>query len=127
MTNVSGERVLCLPKERRLKFGRPKEAPVNGDGKKGRGFSIFRSAGEEAEMRDCNEPQRDNEGGHMSCTTGRIVSSPGAEMPFTAVMTREDGSTFEVTFVSMGEAEAFIRRNTPRPADRSTTYDHQPE
>jgi hypothetical protein len=48
-------------------------------------------------------------------------------MPFTAVMTREDGSTFEVRFVTMGDAEAFIRRNTPRPPARSTAYDHGSE
>jgi hypothetical protein len=39
-------------------------------------------------------------------------------------MTREDGSTFEVSFATMGDAEAFIRRNTPSPSKRSTTYDH---
>jgi len=42
-------------------------------------------------------------------------------------MTREDGDTFEVSFATMGEAEAFIRRNTPAPAARSTTYDHDPD
>jgi hypothetical protein len=94
---------------------------VGSDSKKGRGFSIFRSASEETKIRD--EAQRENEGGHMSCTTGRIVSRPDAQKPFVAVMTREDGSTFEVTFAIMGEAEAFVRRNTPRPAERSTTYD----
>ena len=93
---------------------------------KGRGFSIFRSAGEEAEMRQQDALQRDDEGGHMSCTTGRIVFSPGTGMPFTAVMTREAGDTFEVSFATMGEAEAFIRRNTPSPAARSKTYDHDP-
>ena len=93
---------------------------------KGRGFSIFRSAGEEAEMRQHDALQRDDEGGHMSCTSGRIVCSPGTGLPFTAVMTREDGDTFEVGFVTMGEAEAFVRRNTPSPAARSTTYDHDP-
>lgn len=99
---------------------------MGSDSKKGRGFSIFRSAEEEAEMRVCNEPQRTNEGGHMSCMGGRIVSTPGAGVPFMAVMTREDGSTFEVAFATMGEAEAFVRRNTPSPAARSTTYDHDP-
>ena len=93
-------------------------------GGKGRGFSIFRSAGEEAEMRKYNAPQRDDEGGHMSCTNGRVVCSPGTGLPYTAVMTHADGGTFEVSFATMGEAEAFIRRNTPSPASRSTTYDH---
>lgn len=94
---------------------------------KGRSFSIFRSAGEEAEMRKCEEPLREDEGGHMSCTSGRIVSSPGAQQPYKAVMTREGGDTFEVSFATMGQAEAFIRRNTPNPPARSTTYDHDPE
>ena len=93
---------------------------------KARGFSIFRSAGEEAEMKQHDALQRDDEGGHMSCTSGRIVFSAGAGMPFTAVMTREGGGTFEVSFATMGEAEAFVRRNTPSPAARSTTYDHDP-
>lgn len=96
-------------------------------GVKGRGFSIFRSAAEEDETRKAQQLHRDDEAGHMSCASGRIVSSPGAEMPFTAVMTREDGSTFEVRFVTMGDAEAFIRRNTPRPPARSTAYDHGSE
>ena len=93
---------------------------------KGRGFSIFGSAGGEAKMRQHDALQRADEGGHMSCTSGRIVCSPGAGMPFTAVMTREDGGTFEVSFATMGEAEAFVRRNTPSPVARSTTYDHDP-
>lgn len=86
---------------------------------KGRGFSIFRSAAEEAEMRESNHPHQEGEGGHMSCTSGRIVSTPDIEEAFKAVMTLDDGSTFEVAFATMGEAEAFIRRNTPSPADRS--------
>lgn len=91
---------------------------------RGRSFSIFRSAGEMADMRKGDAQPRAHEGGHMSCTCGRIVSSPGTGLPFTAVMTREDGSTFEVSFATMGDAEAFIRRNTPSPSKRSTTYDH---
>jgi len=91
---------------------------------RGRGFSIFRSAGEMADVRKTEARERDDEGGHMSCTRGRIVSSPGTGLPFTAIMTREDGSTFEVSFATMSDAEAFIRRNTPSPSKRSTTYDH---
>ena len=94
---------------------------------KGRGFSIFSSAGEEAEKRQSDHRHHGNEGGHMSCTSGRIISTPGVGMPFMVVMTRDDGSTFEVAFATMGQAEAFIRRNTPSPAERSTTYDHDPD
>ena len=88
-----------------------------------RGSIIFRAGGEVAHMPDCDDSGRITEGGHMSCTGGRIVSTPGANMPFLAVMTRENGSTFEAAFATMAEAEAFVRRNTPRPAPRSTTYD----
>jgi hypothetical protein len=100
---------------------------VSRRGGKDRGFSIFRSAGEEAELRRDGETQHDHESGHASCVSGRIVSRRGTPMPFTAVMKREDGTAFEVDFASMGEAETFIRRNTPRPAPRLTTYDHDPE
>jgi hypothetical protein len=94
-------------------------------GKRGKtkGFSIFRSASEEAEIKEGRRPVPE-EGGHSGSRSGRIVSRPGAEMPFTAVMTREDGRTSEASFATMGEAEAFVRRNTPRPETRSTTYDH---
>ena len=94
---------------------------------KDRGFSIFRSAGEEAQMRDRDESGPTNEGGHMSCTGGRIVSTPAAGAPFLAVMTRGDGSTFEIAFTTMSDAEAFVRRNTPKPATRSTTHDRPPD
>lgn len=90
---------------------------------KGRRFSIFRSAGEEAEMTANSRRRREDEGGHMSFAAGKVVSTRGAEMPFQAVMTRDDGTKSEVSFASMGEAEAFIRRNTPSPPARSTTYD----
>ena len=94
-------------------------------GKRGKtkGFSIFRSASEEAEIKEGRRPIPE-EGGHSGSRSGRIVSRPGAEMPFAAVMTREDGKTSEVGFATMGEAEAFVRRNTPSPKTRSTTYDH---
>ena len=90
---------------------------------KGRHFTIFRSAREEADDKSV-ETGPANEGGHMSCIAGRIVSTSGAQSPFKAVMTLEDGGTFERGFATMGEAEAYIRRNTPRPSARSTTYDH---
>ena len=93
---------------------------------KRKGFSIFRTAGEEAEMKEEAAAQRAAEGGHMSCKSGRIACSRGAGLPFTAVMTRDDDTTFEVGFQTMSEAEAFIRRNTPSPGARSTAYDHDP-
>ena len=91
---------------------------------KRKSFSIFRSAREDAEAKTVQAGGPPEEGGHMSCTAGRIVSTPGAAQPFKAIMSREDGQTFERTFGTMEDAEAFVRRNTPRPPGRSTTYDH---
>ena len=85
---------------------------------------MFRSAQEDADAKTRKVDREEEEGGHMSCTAGRIVSTPGEAQPFKAIMSREDGRTFERAFRSMEEAEAFVRRNTPRPQARSTTYDH---
>ena len=93
---------------------------------KRRGFSIFRSAEEEADMKTA-EASWDNEGGQMSTAAGRIVQSPGADMPYKAILTLETGETTEHAFATMQEAEAFIRCNTPRLPARSTTYDHERE
>lgn len=91
---------------------------------KRKGFSIFPSAQEEADAKARKVEPGEEKGGHMSCTAGRIVSTPGEAQPFKAIMSREDGETFERAFGSMEDAEAFVRRNTPRPQARSTTYDH---
>ena len=91
---------------------------------KRKGFSIFPSAKEEVDAKTGKVDREELVGGHMSCTAGRIVSTPGEAQPFKAIMSREDGETFERAFVSMEDAEAFVRRNTPRPQARSTTYDH---
>ena len=87
-------------------------------------FSIFRSAREEAADRITGVQV---EGGHMSSTAGRIVGTPGAEMPYKVILTLESGETTEHAMASMRAAEAFIRRNTPRPPAKTTTYDHDPE
>jgi len=91
-----------------------------------RAFSPFRSAAEEAEMKN-DEQQWENEGGHMSCTSGRIVVVSGAGKPFKAIMSREGGEAIEREFATMREAEAFVSRNTPRAAERSTLYDRGPK
>jgi hypothetical protein len=65
----------------------------------------------------------DNEGGHMSSLAGRVVRTPGCDMPYKAVLTRDGGERTEHTFATMREAEAFIRRNTPPPAARCTLFD----
>ena len=86
------------------------------------GFTIFRSAAEEAKMKVA-EDNWDNEGGHMSCTCGRIVKISGVDKPFKVIMSREVGEASIHWFATMREAEAFVRRNTPRPPERSTVYD----
>jgi hypothetical protein len=71
--------------------------------------------------------RRDDERGHMSCTGGRIVRNVGARMPYTVVLTLPGGETRQRDFPTMQEAEAFVRRNTPLPASRSTLHDHGEE
>ena len=85
-------------------------------------FSVFRSAAEEAKLK--KERDRDNEGGHMSSTAGRVVCTSGAELPYKVILSHEGGVTSEHAFSTMQEAEAFIRRNTPLPPARSTLRDH---
>ena len=65
----------------------------------------------------------DNEGGHMSSTAGRVVRTPRCVMPYKVVLTHDGGEPTEYAFPTMQEAEAFIRRNTPRPAARCTLFD----
>lgn len=96
------------------------------DGKKSKSthFTMFRSAAEQAGLK-VDEKIREPEGGHMSCTSGRIVTARGGDKPFKVIMSRQVGGKSEHLFTTMREAEAFIRRNTPRPPERSTTYDHE--
>jgi hypothetical protein len=57
----------------------------------------------------------ENEGGHMSSTAGHVVQRVGSELPFVAVLSHEGGAPTEHAFLTMREAEAFIKRNTPVP------------
>ena len=90
-----------------------------------KGFTVFRSAAEEAEIKKVRE-RRGNEGGHMSCISGRIVRVNGTGKPFKAIMSQEGSRTIEREFATMREAEAFVRQNTPRGVERSTLYDRGP-
>ena len=64
------------------------------------------------------------EGGHMSSGWGRVVCAAGAELPYTAILTRPHLVELCRSFRTMREAEAFVRRNTPVPAPAlSTLYD----
>jgi hypothetical protein len=74
-------------------------------------------------MAKTEEESWDNEGGHMSSISGRVVCTPGAGLPYKVVLTHQDCEETSNAFPTMREAEAFIRRNTPVPAARSTLYD----
>ena len=90
--------------------------------KSGKHFTPFFSVAEEA---NANREQGswDNEGGHMSSSCGRVVRTPGAAMPYKAVLARAGQAGSARAFATIREAEAFVRRNTPEPTARSTLYD----
>jgi hypothetical protein len=89
----------------------------------GKHFTVFPTAAEEAAAK-AGEAEWDNEGGHMSSTAGRIVSTPGATLPYKVVLSHHGCADSERGFATMREAEAFVRRNTPVPAARrNTLYD----
>ncbi len=95
------------------------------DRAKGKSFTVFRSAAEEAEMKSA---ERDwaNEGGHMSSTAGRVVQRAGEDLPFIAVLSHHGSEHTEHGFATMREAEAFIKRNTPVPERKlSKLYDRR--
>jgi hypothetical protein len=96
-------------------------------------FTVFRSAAEEAATKTAadeaatkqsEEESCENEGGHMSSTSGRVKHVPGSDLPFVATLTHHKCDATEHSFATMREAEAFIERNTPvaRPA-LSSLYD----
>jgi hypothetical protein len=64
-----------------------------------------------------------DEGGHMSSRYGRIVRTSDADRPYKAILTHDECAETECAFATMREAEAYIRRNTPRPKARSTFWD----
>jgi hypothetical protein len=72
-----------------------------------------------------NDPDNhiDDEGGHMSSRFGRIVTTRDADLPYKVILSHDQGPETERAFATMREAEAFIRRNTPRPQARSTFWD----
>ena len=88
---------------------------------KGKSFTAFRSAAEEADTKrekdamTCQEQAWDNEGGHMSSTAGRVMHVSGAELPYVVILTHDGSEATEHGFATMREAEAFIKRNTPVP------------
>lgn len=93
---------------------------------KGKSFTVFRSAAEEADTKR-DEQGWDNEGGHMSSTAGRVIQRTGADLPYVAILTHHASDCTEHSFATMREAEAFIKRNTPVPERKlSALYDRKP-
>lgn len=97
---------------------------------KGKSFTAFRSAAEEADTkRETDATKReeqawDNEGGHMSSTTGRITRIPAADLPYIVTLAHHRSEPTEHAFATMREAEAFVERNTPVPGRAlSSLYD----
>ena len=67
-----------------------------------------------------NDPR---DGGHMSSRFGRIVRTADAHLPYKAILTHDECAETECSFATLRDAEAFIRRNTPRPQARNTFWD----
>jgi hypothetical protein len=59
----------------------------------------------------------------MSSMFGRIVRTADGNLPYKVILTHDQCAETECLFATMREAEAFIRRNTPRPKPRSTFWD----
>jgi hypothetical protein len=69
----------------------------------------------------------EDEGGHMSSRSGRVIHRPGTDLPYVAVLEHHTSETTERAFATMREAEAFIKRNTPVPGRAlSALYDRGP-
>jgi hypothetical protein len=113
---------LAGPRRRKLLHNPPKS--------KGKTFTAFRSAAEEADTKRENDLVKgeqqswDNEGGHMSSTAGQVTRVPGADLPYVVSLAHHGSEPTEHHFSTMREAEGYIKRNTPVPgAALSTTYD----
>ena len=65
----------------------------------------------------------ENEGGHMSSRFGRIVHNAAGQKPYKVILSHDQGAESERAFATMRDAEAFVRRNTPRPKPQSTFWD----
>jgi hypothetical protein len=103
------------------------------DKAKEKSFTAFRSAAEEVDTKLANDVAKreeqswDNEGGHMSSTSGRVTRASSADLPYVVFLEHHGSETSEHAFATMREAEAFIKRNTPVPgAVLATTYDRPP-
>lgn len=102
---------------------------------KDKSFTVFRSAAEEvatktatdeAATKRSEEESWENEGGHMSSTSGRVKHVPGSALPFVVTLTHHECEATEHPFATMREAEAFIERNTPVPRPALSSLYDQP-
>jgi hypothetical protein len=67
-----------------------------------------------------------NEGEPVVCVTARVVLMSAGNLRYKVVVSRDGNDCSGHSFDTMREAEAFIRRNMPAPAPRSTLYDREP-
>jgi hypothetical protein len=56
---------------------------------------------------------------------GRIVRLSKADLPYKVILMHNDQPAAERSFATLQEAEAFLRRNTPRARPQSTGWDHR--
>jgi hypothetical protein len=80
-------------------------------------------AASSADASSCPSESMENEGGHMSSRFGRIVRNPAGPKPYKVILSHDQDPESERAFATMRDAEAFVRRNTPRPKARSTFWD----
>ncbi len=56
---------------------------------------------------------------------GRIVHNSEADLPYKVILMHDDQPTAERSFATLRDAEAFLRKATPRARPRSTGWDHR--
>lgn len=88
-------------------------------------FSVFASAAEEIEMKVATQ-RWDNEGGRVRMIATRIRHCSDSEAPYIVVLTDRQGNSVERSFVTMREAEVFLRTENPASTPRLSTLYDQP-
>ena len=92
-----------------------------------RHFTPFYSVAEESLAR-LEQQSRGTLDGGMAAACERIVSTPGADLPYKVLLTRNHRAEAAHPFATMRDAEAFIRRNSPATTSAlSTLYDRDAE
>jgi len=62
---------------------------------------------------------------HAACVTSRVVLMTSEELPYTVVVAHDGAENSRRSFLTMRQAEAYLRLSMPTPAPRSTLYDRQ--